>query len=109
MIAYVARRLIEAVPLLLVITLLLFVIIQMTGDPLAAYTVDATLTGDLRGRQGGRQVLYFHTTDAGALPRSVFTTGLVTEPASSIRSGISEAALRSMPALPAFETTLASA
>src|SRR6185437_968601 len=31
--------------------------------------MDATLTGDLRGRQGGRQVLYFHTTDAGALLR----------------------------------------
>jgi len=46
MIAYVLRRLIEAVPLLLVITLLLFVIIQMTGDPLAAYTVDSTLTGE---------------------------------------------------------------
>src|SRR5437870_9790396 len=46
MIAYVLRRLIEAVPLLLMITLLLFVVIQMTGDPLAAYTVDATLTGE---------------------------------------------------------------
>jgi hypothetical protein len=31
--------------------------------------VDATVTGDLRGRQGGRQVLYFHTTDAGSLLR----------------------------------------
>ena len=46
MVAYIARRLIEAVPLLLLITLVLFVIIQMTGDPLAAYTVDSTLTGD---------------------------------------------------------------
>ena len=45
MIAYIARRLIEAVPLLLLITLVLFIIIQMTGDPLAAYTVDSTLTG----------------------------------------------------------------
>jgi peptide/nickel transport system permease protein len=45
MVAYVSRRLIEAVPLLLLITLVLFVIIQMTGDPLAAYTVDSTLTG----------------------------------------------------------------
>jgi peptide/nickel transport system permease protein len=45
MTAYVARRLVEAVPLLLVITLVLFVIIQLTGDPLAAYTVDSTLTG----------------------------------------------------------------
>jgi peptide/nickel transport system permease protein len=46
MAAYLVRRLFEAVPLLLVITLVLFVIIQMTGDPLAAYTVDSTLTGD---------------------------------------------------------------
>src|SRR5919205_3868120 len=45
MVAYIVRRLLEAVPLLLVITLVLFVIIQMTGDPLAAYTVDSTLTG----------------------------------------------------------------
>ena len=45
MAAYLIRRLIEAVPLLLVITLVLFFIIQMTGDPLAAYTVDSTLTG----------------------------------------------------------------
>jgi peptide/nickel transport system permease protein len=43
---YVARRLIEAVPLLLLISLVLFAIIQMTGDPLAAYTVDATLSGE---------------------------------------------------------------
>src|SRR5215212_3542188 len=45
MVAYLVRRLIEAVPLLLLITLVLFVIIQMTGDPLAAYTVDTTLSG----------------------------------------------------------------
>ena len=38
-------RLFEAVPLLLMITMVLFIIIQMTGDPLAAYTVDSTLTG----------------------------------------------------------------
>jgi peptide/nickel transport system permease protein len=46
MAAYLIRRLFEAVPLLLLITMLLFAIIQMTGDPLAAYTVDSTLTGD---------------------------------------------------------------
>ena len=33
-------------PLLLLISIMLFVIIQMTGDPLAAYTVDSTLTGE---------------------------------------------------------------
>jgi peptide/nickel transport system permease protein len=43
---YATRRLIEAVPLLLLISLVLFVVIQMTGDPLAAYTVDATLSGE---------------------------------------------------------------
>src|SRR5215218_6682428 len=45
MAAYLIRRLIEAVPLLFIITMVLFIIIQMTGDPLAAYTVDSTLTG----------------------------------------------------------------
>src|SRR3954454_570954 len=45
MVAYLVRRLFEAIPLLLAITLVLFFIIQMTGDPLAAYTVDSTLTG----------------------------------------------------------------
>src|SRR5690242_4532121 len=45
MTAYIARRLFEAVPLLLLITMVLFGIVQMTGDPLAAYTVDSTLTG----------------------------------------------------------------
>jgi peptide/nickel transport system permease protein len=43
---YAARRLVEAVPLLLLISVILFDVIQMTGDPLAAYTVDATLTGE---------------------------------------------------------------
>jgi peptide/nickel transport system permease protein len=46
MASYAARRLVEAVPLLLFISVILFVVIQMTGDPLAAYTVDATLTGE---------------------------------------------------------------
>lgn len=43
---YIVRRIIEAVPLLLLISVILFVIVQLTGDPLAAYTVDATLTGE---------------------------------------------------------------
>ena len=43
---YVARRAIEAVPLLLLVSIVLFGIIQLTGDPLAAYTVDSTLTAE---------------------------------------------------------------
>ena len=35
----------------------------------AKHGVDATLTGDMRGPAGGRQVLYFQSTDAGALLR----------------------------------------
>jgi peptide/nickel transport system permease protein len=46
MIAYIARRLIQAVPLLLIITFIGFVLVQATGDPLAAYTVDASLTAE---------------------------------------------------------------
>lgn len=43
---YVVQRLIQAVPLLLIISFVAFMIIQATGDPLAAYTVDASLTSD---------------------------------------------------------------
>jgi peptide/nickel transport system permease protein len=43
---YVARRAVEALPLLLLVSIILFSIIQLTGDPLAAYTVDSTLTGE---------------------------------------------------------------
>jgi peptide/nickel transport system permease protein len=43
---YIIRRLIQAVPLLFLISFLAFGIIQATGDPLAAYTVDASLTSD---------------------------------------------------------------
>jgi peptide/nickel transport system permease protein len=43
---YAARRLVEAVPLLLLVSIILFAMVQLTGDPLAAYTVDATLTGE---------------------------------------------------------------
>ena len=46
MTAYLVRRLIQAVPLLLIISLVGFMIIQATGDPLAAYTVEASLTAD---------------------------------------------------------------
>ena len=35
----------------------------------AKHGVDAALLGDLRGRAGGRQVLYFESADAGALLR----------------------------------------
>jgi peptide/nickel transport system permease protein len=42
----VVRRLIQAVPLLLMISFIGFAIVQATGDPLAAYTVDASLTSD---------------------------------------------------------------
>ncbi|MGH2613736.1 MAG: ABC transporter permease [Thermomicrobiales bacterium] len=56
MTAYIARRLIQAVPLLLIISFIAFAIVQATGDPLAAYTVDASLTSDdiarLRARYG---------------------------------------------------------
>ncbi|MCY4355166.1 MAG: ABC transporter permease [Truepera sp.] len=44
--SYVVRRLFQAVPLLLIITFIAFGIIQSTGDPLAAYTVEASLTSD---------------------------------------------------------------
>jgi peptide/nickel transport system permease protein len=43
---YIVGRGVEALPLLLLVSIILFAIIQMTGDPLAAYTVDSTLTGD---------------------------------------------------------------
>src|SRR3984893_6250306 len=43
---YIARRAVEALPLLLLVSIILFSIIQLTGDPLAAYTVDSTLTGE---------------------------------------------------------------
>ncbi len=46
MLRYIARRALEALPLLLVVSIVLFGMIQLSGDPLAAYTVDSTLTGD---------------------------------------------------------------
>ncbi|MEM7124751.1 MAG: ABC transporter permease [Chloroflexota bacterium] len=43
---YISRRLLQAIPLLLFISFIMFMIIQATGDPLAAYTVDASLTSE---------------------------------------------------------------
>ncbi len=40
------RRLLQAVPLLLIVSFIAFMIVQATGDPLAAYTVDASLTSE---------------------------------------------------------------
>jgi len=37
MTTYIVRRLLQAIPLLLIITAVVFVLIQLTGDPLAAY------------------------------------------------------------------------
>lgn len=61
MTAYLIRRLLQTIPLLLFISLIGFAIIQATGDPLAAFTVDASLTGEdiarLRARYGLDQPL----------------------------------------------------
>lgn len=46
MTAYVVRRLGQAVPILLIVSFIGFTLIHATGDPLAAYTVDASLTGE---------------------------------------------------------------
>lgn len=40
------RRLLQAIPLLLIVSFIAFAIVQATGDPLAAYTVDASLTSE---------------------------------------------------------------
>jgi hypothetical protein len=44
----------------------------------AKHGVDAALIGDLRGRPGGRQVLYFDSADAGALLRFTDTYSRIT-------------------------------
>ena len=44
--AYIVRRLLQAIPLLFLISFITFMIVQATGDPLAAYTVDASLTSE---------------------------------------------------------------
>ena len=43
---YLLKRSFQAIPLLLLISIVVFASIQATGDPLAAYTVDASLTAD---------------------------------------------------------------
>ena len=61
MTAYLTRRLLQTLPLLLFISIIGFALIQATGDPLAAYTVDASLTSEdiarLRARYGLDQPL----------------------------------------------------
>lgn len=56
MTAYVVRRLIQTLPIIFFVSLVGFMIIHATGDPLAAYTVDASLTGEdiarLRAKYG---------------------------------------------------------
>ena len=56
MTAYIIRRLIQAVPIIMIVSIVGFAIIQATGDPLAAYTVDSSLTKDdiarLRAKYG---------------------------------------------------------
>jgi peptide/nickel transport system permease protein len=46
MTSFVARRVLQAIPLLILISLIAFAMIQASGDPLAAYTVDASLSSD---------------------------------------------------------------
>jgi peptide/nickel transport system permease protein len=59
---YLARRLVQTVPLLLLISIIGFGIIQLTGDPLAAYTMETALSGDdiarLRAYYGLDQPVY---------------------------------------------------
>lgn len=43
---YILKRVLQAIPLLFLISFIVFLSIQATGDPLAAYTVDASLTSD---------------------------------------------------------------
>lgn len=43
---YIMKRVLQGIPLLLLISFVVFMLIQATGDPLAAYTVDASLTSD---------------------------------------------------------------
>jgi peptide/nickel transport system permease protein len=59
---YLARRLVQTVPLLLLISIIGFGIIQLTGDPLAAYTMETALSGEdiarLRAYYGLDQPVY---------------------------------------------------
>jgi len=59
---YIVRRLIQTVPLLFIISVVGFAIIHATGDPLAAYTMEAALSREdiarLRERYGLDQPIY---------------------------------------------------
>ena len=59
---YLARRLVQTVPLLLLISIIGFGIIQLTGDPLAAYTMETALSREdiarLRAYYGLDQPVY---------------------------------------------------
>ncbi len=59
---YIVRRLLQTIPLLVLISILAFLIIQATGDPLSAYTMEATLSRDdiarLRAYYGLDQPVY---------------------------------------------------
>ena len=46
MLTLVVRRVLQAIPLILLISFVGFMVIQATGDPLAAFTVEADLTSD---------------------------------------------------------------
>jgi peptide/nickel transport system permease protein len=62
MVRYLARRLVQTIPLLLLISILGFGIIQLTGDPLAAYTMETALSREdiarLRAYYGLDQPVY---------------------------------------------------
>ena len=62
MVQYLARRLAQTVPLLLLISIMGFAIIQATGDPLAAYTMETALSSEdiarLRAYYGLDQPIY---------------------------------------------------
>lgn len=61
MYTYIIKRLVQIIPLLVIVSLIGFALIQATGDPLAAFTVDASLTGEdltrLRAKYGLDQPL----------------------------------------------------
>ena len=62
MVRYLVRRLVQTVPLLLLISIIGFGIIQLTGDPLAAYTMETALSSEdiarLRAYYGLDQPVY---------------------------------------------------
>jgi peptide/nickel transport system permease protein len=56
MTTYIVRRILQAIPVIFFITIIGFILIQATGDPLSAFSVDASLTGEdldrLRAKYG---------------------------------------------------------